>query len=218
MPALLNTEIKCPSTSMPITCRRSSSPRSNATAQTSASASHPPTAARRRSASTTASRCGRSSRAWSSPWRNATNGWTSRGIDHQIVGTWPDIFGYGLPREHCIAWHRMLNDTLAEWTADNAQKFSWISSVPLDRRRGRRGRARTLRAHRRHRRHHLRQHRGREPRRDPARSVLAQGRGARPSHPHPSGERRRCPAHARNSRSPRSRSTPTTPRSASARC
>ena len=32
---------------------------------------------------------------------------------------------------HCIAWHRMLNDTLAEWTADNSQKFSWISSVPL---------------------------------------------------------------------------------------
>ena len=52
-------------------------------------------------------------------------------IDHQIVGTWPDIFGYGLPREHCIAWHRMLNDTLAEWTADNTKRFSWISSVPL---------------------------------------------------------------------------------------
>jgi aminocarboxymuconate-semialdehyde decarboxylase len=52
-------------------------------------------------------------------------------IDHQIVGTWPDIFGYGLPREHCIGWHRMLNDTLAEWTADNAKRFSWISSVPL---------------------------------------------------------------------------------------
>jgi aminocarboxymuconate-semialdehyde decarboxylase len=52
-------------------------------------------------------------------------------IDHQIVGTWPDIFGYGLPREHCVAWHRMLNDTLAEWTADNSSRFSWISSVPL---------------------------------------------------------------------------------------
>ena len=52
-------------------------------------------------------------------------------IDHQIVGTWPDIFGYGLPREHCIGWHRMLNDTLAEWAADNSKKFSWISSVPL---------------------------------------------------------------------------------------
>ena len=52
-------------------------------------------------------------------------------IDHQIVGTWPDVFGYGLPREHCIAWHRMLNDTLAEWAADNARRFAWIGSVPL---------------------------------------------------------------------------------------
>ncbi len=54
-----------------------------------------------------------------------------QGIDHQIVGTWPDIFGYGLPREACIAWHRMLNDTLGEWCADNSARFSWISSVPL---------------------------------------------------------------------------------------
>jgi aminocarboxymuconate-semialdehyde decarboxylase len=52
-------------------------------------------------------------------------------IDHQIVGTWPDIFGYGLPHDACIAWHRMLNDTLAEWVADNSKRFSWISSVPL---------------------------------------------------------------------------------------
>jgi aminocarboxymuconate-semialdehyde decarboxylase len=54
-----------------------------------------------------------------------------QGIDHQIVGTWPDIFGYGLPRDGCIAWHRMLNDTLGEWCAGNAKRFSWISSVPL---------------------------------------------------------------------------------------
>jgi aminocarboxymuconate-semialdehyde decarboxylase len=52
-------------------------------------------------------------------------------IDHQIVGTWPDIFGYGLARERCVAWHRMLNDTLAEWVADTSGRFSWISSVPL---------------------------------------------------------------------------------------
>ena len=58
-------------------------------------------------------------------WMNEQN------IDHQIVGTWPDIFGYGLPCDACIAWHRMLNNTLAEWTADNSKKFSWISSVPL---------------------------------------------------------------------------------------
>ena len=52
-------------------------------------------------------------------------------LDRQIVGTWPDIFAYGLPREHGIAWHRMLNDTLTEWTADHSNRFDWISSVPL---------------------------------------------------------------------------------------
>jgi aminocarboxymuconate-semialdehyde decarboxylase len=55
----------------------------------------------------------------------------AQGIDLQIVGTWPDIFGYGLPAEACIAWHRMLNDTLAAWCADNADRFAWIGSVPL---------------------------------------------------------------------------------------
>jgi aminocarboxymuconate-semialdehyde decarboxylase len=54
-----------------------------------------------------------------------------QGLDHQIVGTWPDIFGYGLSRDACAAWHRMLNDTLAEWCADHTNCFSWISSVPL---------------------------------------------------------------------------------------
>jgi aminocarboxymuconate-semialdehyde decarboxylase len=54
-----------------------------------------------------------------------------QGIDLQIVGTWPDIFGYGLARDACVAWHRMLNDTLAEWCADNAARFAWIGSVPL---------------------------------------------------------------------------------------
>src|SRR5436309_2209 len=39
------------------------------------------------------------------------------GIDRQIVGTWPDIFGYGLPADACAVWHRMLNDTLAAWCA-----------------------------------------------------------------------------------------------------
>ena len=54
-----------------------------------------------------------------------------QGIDLQIVGTWPDIFGYGLAAGPCIAWHRMLNDTLAEWCADNSKRFAWIGSVPL---------------------------------------------------------------------------------------
>jgi aminocarboxymuconate-semialdehyde decarboxylase len=54
-----------------------------------------------------------------------------QGIDVQIVGTWPDIFGYGLSVDACVAWHRMLNDTLAEWCADNSERFAWIGSVPL---------------------------------------------------------------------------------------
>ena len=54
-----------------------------------------------------------------------------QGIDLQIVGTWPDIFGYGLAPDACVAWHRMLNDTLAAWCTDNANRFAWIGSVPL---------------------------------------------------------------------------------------
>jgi aminocarboxymuconate-semialdehyde decarboxylase len=55
----------------------------------------------------------------------------SQGIDLQIVGTWPDIFGYGLAADACVAWHRMLNDTLAAWCADNTDRFAWLASVPL---------------------------------------------------------------------------------------
>jgi aminocarboxymuconate-semialdehyde decarboxylase len=54
-----------------------------------------------------------------------------QGIDLQIVGTWPDIFGYGLAPDACVAWHRILNDTLAQWCAENAARFAWIASVPL---------------------------------------------------------------------------------------
>src|SRR3954462_9493555 len=54
-----------------------------------------------------------------------------QGIDVQIVGTWPDIFGYGLAPDACVVWHRMLNDTLAAWCTDNSDRFAWIGSVPL---------------------------------------------------------------------------------------
>lgn len=54
-----------------------------------------------------------------------------RGIDRQIVATWPDIYGYGLPRAQCVAWHRVLNDTLGAWCAENAKRFSWLASVPM---------------------------------------------------------------------------------------
>ena len=54
----------------------------------------------------------------------------SQKIERQFVATWPDIYGYGLPREKGAAWHRLLNDTLAAWCADHP-RFGFIGSVPL---------------------------------------------------------------------------------------
>lgn len=55
----------------------------------------------------------------------------SERIDRQLVATWPDIYGYGLPREECAAWHILLNDTLAGWCGENAGRMSFVASVPL---------------------------------------------------------------------------------------
>lgn len=54
-----------------------------------------------------------------------------QGLERQLVATWPDIYGYGLARDACAQWHRMLNDTLAEWCNDNSDRFSFVASVPL---------------------------------------------------------------------------------------
>jgi aminocarboxymuconate-semialdehyde decarboxylase len=54
-----------------------------------------------------------------------------QGLDRQFVATWPDIYGYGLPREACAAWHCMLNDTLAAWCKKNSDRFSFVASLPL---------------------------------------------------------------------------------------
>jgi aminocarboxymuconate-semialdehyde decarboxylase len=55
----------------------------------------------------------------------------SQRIDRQLVATWADIYGYGLPHEDCAAWHVLLNDTLAEWCDENAARMSFVASVPL---------------------------------------------------------------------------------------
>lgn len=55
----------------------------------------------------------------------------SERLDRQFVATWPDIYGYGLPRERCAAWHEVLNNTLAEWCSQNAARMSFVASVPL---------------------------------------------------------------------------------------
>ena len=52
-------------------------------------------------------------------------------LDVQLVATWPDIYGYGLPRDQSVSWHRMLNDTLGQWCRDNSARFGFVASVPL---------------------------------------------------------------------------------------
>jgi aminocarboxymuconate-semialdehyde decarboxylase len=54
-----------------------------------------------------------------------------QGLDRQLLATWPDMYGYGLAPAACAAWHRMLNDTLAQWCADHSDRFSFVASVPL---------------------------------------------------------------------------------------
>lgn len=53
------------------------------------------------------------------------------GIDRQILSVWTDIFGYGLAPEKGEAWHRVLNDVLAEFATNRANRFSWLASGPL---------------------------------------------------------------------------------------
>ena len=55
----------------------------------------------------------------------------SEQIDYQLVATWPDIYGYGLSAQKCLAWHHLLNDTLAAWCNDHSERFGFIASVPL---------------------------------------------------------------------------------------
>jgi len=53
------------------------------------------------------------------------------GIDRQILSAWTDIFGYALPAQKGDAWHRLLNDLLAELCAAHVKSFSWLASGPL---------------------------------------------------------------------------------------
>lgn len=52
-------------------------------------------------------------------------------IDVQLVATWPDIYGYGLPRHQSVAWHHILNNTLGQWCRDHSPRFGFVASVPL---------------------------------------------------------------------------------------
>lgn len=53
------------------------------------------------------------------------------GIDRQILSTWMDILGYGLPAEASAVWHRVLNESLAELCHRHPDHFSMLASAPL---------------------------------------------------------------------------------------
>jgi aminocarboxymuconate-semialdehyde decarboxylase len=53
------------------------------------------------------------------------------GIDRQILSTWMDILGYGLEVENGAAWHRLLNESLAELCQRYPDRFSMLASGPL---------------------------------------------------------------------------------------
>jgi aminocarboxymuconate-semialdehyde decarboxylase len=53
------------------------------------------------------------------------------GIDREILSAWTDIFGYALPGGKGDAWHRLLNDLLAELVSSESSAFSWLASGPL---------------------------------------------------------------------------------------
>lgn len=52
-------------------------------------------------------------------------------VQRQILSVWTDIFGYGLDASRCNAWHRILNDGIAELCAARPERFSWMASAPL---------------------------------------------------------------------------------------
>ena len=46
-----------------------------------------------------------------------------QGVEREILSMWTDIFGYGLPVENGLVWHRLLNDTLADVAAARPDRF-----------------------------------------------------------------------------------------------
>ena len=130
-----------------------------------------------------------------------------QGIDRQVVGSWPDWFGYELPAAEGEAWCRLINDAQARRRQGRAA-FRAARGRAAAGRRPRRRRAQGRRRGglpRRDDRHLAARHRQRARRRRP-RSVLGGGGRDRRRHPHPSELRcRRC---ARERLRPRQRRRP----------
>jgi len=52
-------------------------------------------------------------------------------VERQVLSIWTDILGYGLDATRGNAWHRVLNDGLAELCAAHPNRFSWMASGAL---------------------------------------------------------------------------------------
>ena len=53
------------------------------------------------------------------------------GVDVQVLSTWVDVFGYDLPEATAIAFHRAVNEGLANAVARHPDRFRFVASVPL---------------------------------------------------------------------------------------
>jgi aminocarboxymuconate-semialdehyde decarboxylase len=52
-------------------------------------------------------------------------------VGQQVLSAWADAFGYGLPTDKGVKWHRRLNQSMAELVATAPDRFSFLASVPL---------------------------------------------------------------------------------------
>ena len=50
------------------------------------------------------------------------------GIDRQILSGWVDVFGHGLSTTQGQAWHRLLNESMSSFCAQNPKRFSFMAS------------------------------------------------------------------------------------------
>jgi len=53
-----------------------------------------------------------------------------QGIDVQVLGTWADIFGYGLPPDQGVEWASLVNQTLIEAISDSP-RFAAFATLPM---------------------------------------------------------------------------------------
>ncbi len=54
-----------------------------------------------------------------------------QGVERQVLSAWADAFGYGLPKDKCVGWHRRLNQSMSALCAAKPGRFSFLASVPL---------------------------------------------------------------------------------------